>query len=204
VAEAAVEVAEANNHKKVAVDPHQAHYHSQVDKEKGFPDYQVQARAKAQVLAKVVKEKALQPLGKVERVALEAVAKAKVKENPLEVVKAQVLVKDRVVEKVQAKAKAQARAVDRAKALEAVKAQAKALVKVVVRVKAKAQVLAKAETHPQVPTKNLEAEVQVHHPAKARSVANVMVVEKIVLILSKIVLIVMAPANNLKITLRTL
>ena len=89
------------------------------------------AKAKVLVLEKVVKEKALQPLGKVERVALVAVAKAKVKENPLEAVKAQVLervVKDRVanpqlevtleavVERVKAREKVQAKANPLAKA----------------------------------------------------------------------------------------
>ena len=123
------------------------------------------AKAKVLVLEKVVKEKALQPLGKVERVALVAVAKAKVKENPLVAVKAQVLekVKDRVV----AKAKAQARAVDRAKALEAAKAvkvQAKAKEAVVERVKAREKVQAKAKAKEVVKVEN-----QVLERAKAKA-----------------------------------
>ncbi|MBP98910.1 hypothetical protein CMK18_23420 [Candidatus Poribacteria bacterium] len=165
----------------------------------------VKAKAKVLVLEKAVKEKALQPLGKVERVALVAVAKAKVKENPADrVANPQLEVTlEAVVERVKAKAKAQARAVDRAKALEAVKVQAKAREKVVAKAE-NLENLEKVVTHLQVPTKNLEAEVQVHHPAKATSVENVMEVEKIVRILPKIAVIVMAQDNNPKITLRTL
>lgn len=99
----------------------------------------VKAKAKAQVLEKVDKEKALQPLGKVERVALVAVAKAKVKENPLEAVKDKALAKVQVLEK-----EVKVNLADRAKALEAVKVQAKAKEAVVERVKAKALEVAKA------------------------------------------------------------
>lgn len=160
------------------------------------------AKAKAQA-KRLVAEKARKARGKV------------VEEKPLEADKG--LEKAQVLVKVQAKARVlvlekevKVNLADRAKALEAVKVQAKALEKVVVRVKAKAKVQAKAEnlervvTRPQVPTKNLEAEVQVHHPAKANSVENVMEVEMIVPILPKIANLVMAQDNSLKIILLTL
>ena len=139
-----------------------------------------------------VQEKALQPLGKVERATLEAVAKAKVKENPadrvkaLEAVKVQVQVRERVVNPQQV-VKAQARAVDRAKALEAVKVLAKA------KDKAKALVKAKAVI-PEMVDKGL-------HPA---NVKNVMVVVRIFPTLPKIVPIVMALVKHQKIILKTL
>ena len=99
----------------------------------------VKAKAKAQVLEKVDKEKALQPLGKVERVALVAVAKAKVKENPLEAVKDKALAKVQVLEK-----EVKVNLADRAKALEVAKA-VKVENLVLEKVRAKANPLAKAE-----------------------------------------------------------
>jgi len=154
----------------------------------------VKAKAKDLVQEKVVKEKALQPLGKVERVALVAVAKAKVKENPLEAVKDKALAKVQVLEK-----EVKVNLADRVMALVAVKVQEKALAKVVVMAKAKAENLA---TPPQVLTKNLVAEVQVHHPAKAKSVENVMALDNslkiILLTLWKISLAICHKLNKTK------
>jgi hypothetical protein len=158
-------------------------------------------------------EKALQPLGKVERVALETVAKAKVLENPVVKVKAVVPAKALVKEAEAVKALGQE------KEAEAVKAKALAKVKAKEKDKAKAEKVAKAkdkekdkakaenlvmETHRKVLTKNLEEVDKVLHPAKANNVVNVMVVATIVPILPKIVLIVMALDKNHKIILKTL
>ncbi len=123
----------------------------------------VKAKAKAQVLERVDKEKALQPLGKVERVALAAVAKAK--ENPLEAVKDKARAKVQVLEK-----EVKVNLADRVKALVAVKVQAKALEKVVERVKAKAKAQAKAVNRILV---ILEKVVILDRVVKALAPANV-------------------------------
>jgi hypothetical protein len=120
-------------------------------------------------------EKAHKALGKVERVALEAVAKAKVKEKALEaervVALAKVQAKARVLEKVVVKVQALAKAVDRVKALEAVKVQALAKDKA----KAKAQVAraAKAAKAQVEKEDRAKARVQEKDLAKAKAKAKV-------------------------------